>query len=80
MEQMTSDAARMRIQVHYIEMPGLRLSRAQASRLCGVSADLCADALTTLVKSGFLSQSIDGSFVRCGLQRSDWNLGLLSDG
>jgi hypothetical protein len=71
MDPMSFDAARVRIQIHYIEMPGLRLSSSQVSRLCGVSDDVCTEALSALVRSGFLAQSTDGSFVRCGLRRSD---------
>jgi len=71
MDQMTSDSARLRIQVHYIEMPGLRLSRAQASRLCGVSDGDCATALETLVQTGFLVQGADGSFIKRGPGRAD---------
>lgn len=70
MEPMTPDAARVRIQIHYIEMPGLKLSRSQVSRLCGVSDDLCNHALSALLQSGFLSQAADGSFVSGGWRRS----------
>jgi hypothetical protein len=64
MEAMTTDGARVRIQIHYIEMPGLRLSRTQISRLCGLSDDVCADAVLALVRTGFLSERADGSFIR----------------
>jgi hypothetical protein len=71
MEPMSFDAARVRIQIHYIEMPGLRLSSSQVSRLCGVSDDVCTEVLGALVRSGFLARGTDGSFLRCGLQRTD---------
>ena len=71
MQAMTFDSARVRIQIHFIEMPGLRLTLEQASRLCGVATEICSEALDALVRSGFLSRVADGSFVRCGLHRAD---------
>jgi hypothetical protein len=59
---MTHHDARLRIQIEFIEMPGLKLSRGQVQRLCGVPHDLCDDALATLVQSGFLRQKQDGRF------------------
>ena len=63
MGRMTSQDARLRIQIEFIEMPGLKLSRDQIRRLCGVPADMCDKALATLVESGFLRQKPDGSFL-----------------
>jgi hypothetical protein len=57
----------VRIQIEYIEMPGLRLTLAQARRLCDAPHAVCVAALSSLVKSGFLWQAGDGSFVRQGL-------------
>ena len=73
---MTFDAARVRIQVHYIEMPGLQLSRLQVSRLCGLPDDVCGEVLSALLRSGFLSQADDGSFIRSGLRRSAYGQAL----
>ncbi len=53
-----------RIRVEYVEMPDLRLSLAQARRLWNLPADLCETALSTLVQSGFLARTPDGSFLR----------------
>ncbi len=64
---MTDHDVRRRIQIEFIEMPGLKLSRDQIQRLCGVPADLCDVALATLVRSGFLRCKDDGSFLRGGL-------------
>jgi len=64
---MTHHDARLRIQIEFIEMPGLKLSRGQVQRLCGVPRELCDDALATLVQSGFLRQKEDGTFMRGGL-------------
>jgi hypothetical protein len=60
---MTSQDARMRIQIEFIEMPGLKLKRDQIQRLCGVPADVCDEALAALVQSGFLRQKPDGAFL-----------------
>ncbi len=66
--EMTSHAARVRIQVRYIEMPTLRLSQTQIARLCDVPEELCQDALERLVWSGFLAQTPEGTFVRSGVR------------
>jgi len=64
---MTHHDARLRIQIEFIEMPGLKLSRDQVQRLCGVPGDLCDEALDALVRSGFLRRKTDGTFLRGGL-------------
>jgi hypothetical protein len=56
----------MRIQMEYLEMPGLKLTLRQARRLWNLPGDLCESALATLVEKGFLTQARDGSFLRCG--------------
>jgi hypothetical protein len=53
-----------RIQGEYVEMPGLRLTPAQAQRLWGLDRTTCEELLKTLVDGKFLSQTRDGSFVR----------------
>jgi DNA-binding IscR family transcriptional regulator len=40
-------------------MPGLLLTSAQASKLFGISPDMCADILARLVKEGMLSLNSD---------------------
>ncbi|HZT75166.1 MAG TPA: hypothetical protein VFA27_00810 [Vicinamibacterales bacterium] len=60
---MTHHDAKLRIQIEFIEMPGLKLSRDQIQRLCGVPSDVCDAALATLVETGFLRQKADGSFL-----------------
>ena len=69
-DSLTAHGARVRIQIHYIEMPGLKLSRAQLARLCGLPEPLCADALSTLLWSGFLAETADGLYVRSGERRA----------
>jgi hypothetical protein len=53
-----------RIQGEYAEMPGLRLTPAQAQRLWGLDRPTCDALLETLVHANFLSQTRDGSFIR----------------
>jgi hypothetical protein len=57
------DALR-RIRGEYLEMPGLRLTAAQAQRLWNLDRPTCENLLGTLVTSRFLQQTRDGSFVR----------------
>jgi hypothetical protein len=59
--------ARDRIQVEYIEMPGLKLTAAQVRRLCDLPSDACETALNALVHAGVLRRLDDGSFLRPGL-------------
>ena len=53
-----------RIYSEYLEMPGLRLTSAQAQRLWGLEADTCANALHVLVEGGFLRRTDAGQYVR----------------
>ena len=53
----------------YYEMPGLRLTLAQASRLWHVDRAACEGVLTELMRTGFLTQMRDGSFVSAGALR-----------
>jgi len=48
----------------YIEMPGLRLTTAQAQRLWGLDRASCDALLGALVDAKFLSKTRDGAFVR----------------
>lgn len=48
----------------FAEMPGLRLTRAQAQRLWGVGADTCLSALDTLVALGAIVCTSDGRYAR----------------
>ena len=53
-----------RIQAEYLEMPGLRLSSAQAQRLWGLDRLTCEKLLVELTHARFLVRTRDGSFVR----------------
>jgi hypothetical protein len=54
-----------RIQGEYLEMPGLRLTPAQAQRLWGLERHACDALLGALVERKFLLRTRDGAFVRC---------------
>jgi len=61
---MRIDDVLQRIQGEFIEMPGLRLTPAQAQRLWGLDRNVCDQLLDALVKANFLSQTRDGSFIK----------------
>jgi hypothetical protein len=48
----------------FLEMPGLRLTRAQAQLLWGVTTDTCLSALETLVALNALVCTADGKYAR----------------
>ena len=52
-----------RAQADYLEMPGLRLTEAQAARLWCFDAELCSRVLAELVESRFLVRTRN-SFMR----------------
>jgi len=53
-----------RIQGEYNEMPGLRLTIAQAQRLWGLDRAECDAVLGALVDAKFLIRNRDGTFAR----------------
>jgi hypothetical protein len=53
-----------RVQGEFLEMPGLRLTVAQARRLWGLDAASCDALLATLVEQKFLFRTRDGAFMR----------------
>lgn len=61
---MRIDDVLQRIQGEYVEMPGLRLTPAQAQRLWGLERDVCNALLGALVDAKFLAQTRDGAYVR----------------
>lgn len=58
------DAILRRVQGEFLEMPGLRLTEAQAQRLWGLDASSCAALLNTLLDAKFLFKTRDGSYMR----------------
>jgi len=61
---MRIDDVLQRIQGEFVEMPGLRLTPAQAQRLWGLERDVCDALLGALVDAKFLAETRDGAFVR----------------
>jgi hypothetical protein len=57
------DSLLARIRGEYQEMPGLRLTRAQACRLWQVDPATCEVVLQTLLAEGFLARTTNGMFV-----------------
>jgi hypothetical protein len=53
-----------RVRAEFREMPGLRLTAAQARRLWALDPAVCDCVLTVLSRDGFLRRTADGSFVR----------------
>jgi hypothetical protein len=53
-----------RVQGEFLEMPGLRLTGAQARRLWGLDAAMCEALLGVLVDAKFLFKTRDGAFMR----------------
>ena len=63
-QQQQLDDVLRRVQGEYIEMPGLRLTLAQAQRLWGLDRTACDALLGALVDAKFLFRTRDGAFVR----------------
>ena len=59
----TEDVLR-RVQGEFLEMPGLRLTEAQARRLWNLDQASCAALLGALVDAKFLFKTRDGAFMR----------------
>ena len=64
-----------RIRGEYLELPGLRLTPAQAQRLWGLDRNACNVVLTALVEEQFLRRSRDGRFVRTDRAASTSSIG-----
>ena len=60
----TREGLRSRVMGEYIEMPGLRLTAPQASRLWGLDRIQTETLLADLVASGFLCRTGEGAFRR----------------
>ena len=65
---MPFETALQRVRADFLEMPGLRLTEAQARRLWALDADVCSAVLAELVASRFLTRSRNDSFVRADLR------------
>ena len=54
-----------RIAMEYDEMPGLRLTAAQAQRLFGLRADVCMRVFDAFVEAAILRRDANNRYVRC---------------
>ena len=59
-----TDEVLNRVQGEFLEMPGLRLTGAQARRLWGLDASICEALLGVLVDAKFLFKTRDGAFMK----------------
>ena len=53
-----------RVRSEFIEMPGLRLTPAQAARLWGMDDASCQHVISALVRTAFLKWTASGMVVR----------------
>jgi hypothetical protein len=53
-----------RVRSEFMEMPGLRLTPAQAARLWGLDAGVCDSVIDVLVADTFLRRTDGGAVVR----------------
>ena len=69
-QQQPHDDVLRRVQGEYAEMPGLRLTTAQAQRLWGLDRAACDALLGALVDAKFLFRTRDGAFMRSDQSRA----------
>jgi hypothetical protein len=58
-----------RIRGEFAALPGLRLTKAQARRIWGLSFPDCESLLQRLIDARFLARDDDGTYVRADLPR-----------
>ena len=58
-----TDVVRRRAEAEYMEMPGLKLTAAQASRLWHLDAAASATLLDSMVDAGVLCRARDGAYL-----------------
>ena len=63
MASTTFDSLVARVRGEYVEMPGLRVTVAQACRLWQVDMATCEKLLGHLLRDGFLSKTDNGFYV-----------------
>jgi hypothetical protein len=62
-ERIVNDTVRRRAEGEYLEMPGLKLTAAQASRLWHLDAAASATLLESMVEAGVLYRTRDGAYL-----------------
>ena len=63
-EPMDLEALLRRVRAEFVEMPGLRLTPAQATRLWGLERDACHTVIAALIDSSFLRWTPGGKLAR----------------
>ena len=63
-ELMDLEAVLRRVRAEFVEMPGLRLTPAQATRLWGLERDACQAVINALIESSFLRWTPAGTVAR----------------
>jgi hypothetical protein len=63
LEAVVNETVLRRARAEYLEMPGLRLTSAQAQRLWGLDRHTCDELLVTLTRIQFLARTRDGAFI-----------------
>ena len=66
---MELDCLLLRVREEFREMPGLRLTPAQATRLWGLESSVCRQVIDVLVASAYLRWAAGGVVVRVENQR-----------
>ena len=61
---MDFEAVLRRVRSEFFEMPGLRLTPAQATRLWGLERDACQQVINALIDSAFLRWTRAGAVTR----------------
>ena len=62
-ELVVTETVRLRAEAEYLEMPGLKLTAAQASRLWHLDAGASATLLDSMVDAGVLYRTRDGAYL-----------------
>jgi hypothetical protein len=62
-----ADHLLQRVRSEFLEMPGLRLTLAQATRFLSLDRAMCSELLDALVHSRFLARTADGVYLRSDL-------------
>jgi len=62
-QRVVDDVIRRRAEAEYLEMPGLKLTAQQASRLWHLDAAASAQLLDSMVDAGVLDRARDGAYV-----------------
>ena len=61
---MEFEAVLRRVRAEFVEMPGLRLTPAQATRLWGLDCEACRTVINALIASSFLRWTTSGAVTR----------------